>query len=242
MSIGENIKKYRIEKNLKQSELAERAGISRVAVGNYERGERTPNIDILKKIANALEIPISILTGENNVMNWFAGAGGLENNSKTESLMSKLNVTKLTDNNINSIRYSLEKDKIDLAITLLDNHGYKTTISENEFVTISDYNSILSPFNINLDTFIDFSKNLQWAIDSFINKFIDENSNENNNLDVLENEESIMYDIGNGELILAEYFPDYLKNQLNKPRKLDESEKRIIDKFGVGKGMHNRKK
>lgn len=242
MNIGENIKKYRIEKNLKQSELAERSGISRVAIGNYERGERTPNIDIIKKIANALDVPISILTGEINVMNWVPSAGGLEDNSKVEALMSKLNVTKLTPNNINSIRYNLEKDKIDLAITLLDTHGYKVTINENELVTINDYSNILKPFNIDMDTFIDFSKNLQWAIDSFINKFIDENSNANNNLDVLENEEPIMYDIGNGELIPAEYFPDYLKNQLNKPRKLDESEKRIIDKFGVGKGMHNRKK
>ena len=64
MNIGENIKKYRIEKNLKQSELAERAGISRVAIGNYERGDRTPNIDAVGKIANALEIPMKELVTE----------------------------------------------------------------------------------------------------------------------------------------------------------------------------------
>lgn len=61
MNIGDNIKKYRKEKGLKQSELAEKANVSRVAIGNYERGERTPNVDIIKKIAEALNIPTTTL-------------------------------------------------------------------------------------------------------------------------------------------------------------------------------------
>ncbi len=61
MNIGDNIKKLRIEKRLKQSELAEKSGISRVAIGNYERGDRIPNIEIVRKIANALEISLNKL-------------------------------------------------------------------------------------------------------------------------------------------------------------------------------------
>lgn len=61
MSIGSNIKKFRLKQKLKQSELAEKAGISRVAIGNYERDERTPNAEILLKIAKALDVTLSEL-------------------------------------------------------------------------------------------------------------------------------------------------------------------------------------
>ncbi|MCH1964889.1 helix-turn-helix domain-containing protein [Paraclostridium sordellii] len=64
MSIGNNIKKIRNLKGLKQSELAELSDVSRVAIGNYERGERTPNVDILNKIANALDVSITDLLSE----------------------------------------------------------------------------------------------------------------------------------------------------------------------------------
>ncbi|MDY3001910.1 helix-turn-helix transcriptional regulator [Romboutsia timonensis] len=225
MNIGENIKTYRKEKGLTQEQLGNLSGLSKNAIYNYENNKRVPNIDTIKQIANALDIPISILTGERDAIDLFATAGGLEDNSKVEALMSKLNITKLTPDNINSIRYTLEKDKVNLAIALLENHRYKATILGNEFVTISDYDNILKPFNIDLDTFIDFSKNLHWAIDSFINKFIDENSNENN----------------------TEYVPEYQYLQfIDKVNNmtsinLDESEKNLIDKFGIPKGMHKKK-
>lgn len=61
MSVGENIKKYRKLKGLKQSELAELSSISRVSIGNYERGDRTPNIDTVGKIATALGIQVNDL-------------------------------------------------------------------------------------------------------------------------------------------------------------------------------------
>lgn len=58
MDLGSIVKDLRKKKGMKQSELAEKAGISRVAVGNYERNERTPNVEILLKLANALDVPI----------------------------------------------------------------------------------------------------------------------------------------------------------------------------------------
>lgn len=61
MSIGTNIKNFRLKQKLKQSELAEKAGISRVAIGNYERDERIPNAKILLVIAEALNVTISDL-------------------------------------------------------------------------------------------------------------------------------------------------------------------------------------
>lgn len=64
MEIGERIKEIRLKKGLKQSELAEKADISRVAVGNYERGDRIPNIEITQKIAMALGVDINELLGK----------------------------------------------------------------------------------------------------------------------------------------------------------------------------------
>jgi len=61
-TIGENIKKIRInKKGWTQKKLAEESGITRESVGNYERGDRTPPADILKRIAEALEVDISNL-------------------------------------------------------------------------------------------------------------------------------------------------------------------------------------
>lgn len=61
LNIGARIKKLRTEKGLKQSDLAEKAKISRVAVGNYERNERQPTIDIASRIAAALGVSLDFL-------------------------------------------------------------------------------------------------------------------------------------------------------------------------------------
>lgn len=56
MSIGENIKKYRIRKGLTQSELAARCGISKNSIGNYETNKRDTTTPMLEKIASALDL------------------------------------------------------------------------------------------------------------------------------------------------------------------------------------------
>lgn len=75
MNIGERIRRLRLEKNLKQSDLAKKANISRVTLGNYERGDRTPNTDSAKQIAEALEVPLSELLDDKPVT-LFSGFGG----------------------------------------------------------------------------------------------------------------------------------------------------------------------
>ena len=62
-SIGERVKRYRQQQGLTQAELASNAGISRVALGNYERGDRIPTIDIFANIADALHISTDELIG-----------------------------------------------------------------------------------------------------------------------------------------------------------------------------------
>lgn len=55
---GELIALARKEKNLTQSELAERLGIGRSALSNYENNKRKPRGEVAIAISIALEIPL----------------------------------------------------------------------------------------------------------------------------------------------------------------------------------------
>lgn len=61
MTTGERIRKFRTEKKLSQSTLGSKLGISQQQIAQYELGTRTPKIDTLAKIANALDIDIDNL-------------------------------------------------------------------------------------------------------------------------------------------------------------------------------------
>ena len=56
------IKEKRIEKNLSQEELAEKAGISRITISMLESGRQQDiKVSTIKRIANSLGCPISDL-------------------------------------------------------------------------------------------------------------------------------------------------------------------------------------
>ena len=55
-SIGRNIRKYRVEKKMRQEDLAERTGLSANYIGMLERGEKLPALDTFISILNALGI------------------------------------------------------------------------------------------------------------------------------------------------------------------------------------------
>lgn len=61
MAIGDRIRNVRLNRNLKQSELADKACVSRVSIGFYERGERIPPADVAARIAKVLDIPVEYL-------------------------------------------------------------------------------------------------------------------------------------------------------------------------------------
>lgn len=59
--IRKNLKETRIEKGLSQQTLAELSGISNTTISSYETGKKTPNIDSLARLANALKVSIDRL-------------------------------------------------------------------------------------------------------------------------------------------------------------------------------------
>ena len=64
MKIGNNIKKYRKLKKLTQQQLSEMVGISQNTIRRYELGQREANYEMLKRIAEALNISFNELTYE----------------------------------------------------------------------------------------------------------------------------------------------------------------------------------
>ena len=69
MSIGEKIKKYRVEKGLTQQELADIIGVQRAAISKYEKNIVSISINQIEKIASALDITTSQLLYDQEIEN-----------------------------------------------------------------------------------------------------------------------------------------------------------------------------
>ncbi len=54
MSVGENIKKMREEKNMMQAELAEKTGVTQAMICQIERGTKNPSLQVACQIAKVL--------------------------------------------------------------------------------------------------------------------------------------------------------------------------------------------
>ena len=62
-TVARNVRRLRLERGCSQEELSELAGINRNYTGMIERGERSPTVDMLEKLAKALKIdPVAFLT------------------------------------------------------------------------------------------------------------------------------------------------------------------------------------
>ena len=59
--IGTNIRKMRLEKKMSQEDLAIRVFTTRQTISNYENGKSNPDVDMLKSIAEALDVDTSQL-------------------------------------------------------------------------------------------------------------------------------------------------------------------------------------
>lgn len=84
MSIGENIRRIRIEKHMTQKELGEKlGGISQQQIGQWETGKANPKIETLIKIASILGVPVSYL---NDSLGWLKGPKYMPLEKKLEQI------------------------------------------------------------------------------------------------------------------------------------------------------------
>lgn len=61
---GRHLKSLRTSRNWTQVELAEKIGIERSMVANYERGVHYPPVPTLRKLAHALDVSLDRLLGD----------------------------------------------------------------------------------------------------------------------------------------------------------------------------------
>lgn len=113
MTTGERIRTFRLKKNLSQSALGSKLGISQQQIAQYERGTRFPKFDTLAKIANALDTDI----------NEFLDLGALHPMDYTEAVF-----------NYEHIRY----DKIKSLYDQLNDLGKEEAIKRVEELTLLD--------------------------------------------------------------------------------------------------------
>jgi transcriptional regulator with XRE-family HTH domain len=101
--IGRNLRKQRLEKDVKQSEISKLLGITTSAYSKYENGIATINIDSLSKLAKFYKIPITELTeekpfyeiknGNNSPLSVHHSKQTITNNFSMENLINSINMT-----------------------------------------------------------------------------------------------------------------------------------------------------
>lgn len=64
-----NLKSLRKSKDLTQKQLAEKINVTHVSISGYESGNRTPDLDTLKVIADYFDVSIDYLLGRHSKFN-----------------------------------------------------------------------------------------------------------------------------------------------------------------------------
>lgn len=64
MALGDNMMLLRKKKGISQAELGKMIGTSGDVIGRYERGDISPSIEVVSKIADALEVSMDYLIGK----------------------------------------------------------------------------------------------------------------------------------------------------------------------------------
>ena len=63
-TIGNNIRKYRLMKKLRQEDLAEKAGLTANYIGMVERAEKIPSLETFIKILNTLGVSADMVLSD----------------------------------------------------------------------------------------------------------------------------------------------------------------------------------
>ncbi|MFW6009640.1 MAG: helix-turn-helix domain-containing protein [archaeon] len=73
IELGNNVAEYRHKRGLTLRELAQLTGYTRGYLGLIEKANSVPNSFVIKKISDALNVPISALYGEKEAINNIKG-------------------------------------------------------------------------------------------------------------------------------------------------------------------------
>ncbi|MCP3658870.1 MAG: helix-turn-helix transcriptional regulator [Bacteroidetes bacterium] len=69
-NIGEKIIQIRKANKWSQEDLAKKINTSRIMIGNYERNDNTPSIDVIIKLCRIFDVSVDYLLGEGRNANF----------------------------------------------------------------------------------------------------------------------------------------------------------------------------
>lgn len=153
MNIGIKLRTIRKNNKLTLKQLGELVGLSEQAIGQYERGDRNPSIDILNKIAAALGITVNDLIKDDTI-----------------------DITNMNDDTEFYIDCIIERPELKPIIDIFKKYNYtlRQDIKGSDIHLIK--NGIEEAY-ISEDDFIDFGLSMVNAINEFtefqLNKLID---------------------------------------------------------------------
>lgn len=105
--VGDNVKKYRTFRGIKQQELADALGKSKSVISNWERGENSPDVEICAQICKILKVTPNELFGWEDNKEY--------SNYQKRLLAYQFQIEKLTK----------QKETIEQAIHALENKKFK---------------------------------------------------------------------------------------------------------------------
>ena len=68
MNLAKNIKYFRKKNRLTQDELADLINVNRTTISKWELDKSQPSLDLIKVMAKLFNISVSVLTGEDTII------------------------------------------------------------------------------------------------------------------------------------------------------------------------------
>ncbi len=87
------LKNCRQDKNLNQTELAQKTSLHQTAISHFEAGSRKPSFDNLIKLSNALEVTTDYLLGRGEFPPRTITIAGIEINLKLNKNLKSIDIT-----------------------------------------------------------------------------------------------------------------------------------------------------
>lgn len=150
LRIGDNIKRYRVEKGLTQSELATKCNMKDTQLRRYELNQTVPRKEQLERLAKALDVEVTDLKNEIHVfrpkinLNFPQLFAGIDKSQLYEGLEIEIDNTDLTNNNklnyfgeflrVNNIKFTACKknDVSGKIFSLNDEYDFKYFLTDEQ--------------------------------------------------------------------------------------------------------------
>ena len=141
MTIGEKIRKFRLEKEMTQKELGEKCGLADSAIRRYELGGANPKFETIIKIAKALDIDFLELIDDYDPEYAYLKIDRSYKGKKNLDQIKKRNF----EESINDLIEDQINFKLQAFFLILSEYGYKFEINNGKYsVTCGELHSDIS--------------------------------------------------------------------------------------------------